>query len=93
MHKRDHYVDKLLLTLHFVFVSEKLYKVKHTNGQVIFRMSFTFIKSYLQINRLIDWREADNGFGEFIITYVNENSQIRCSAKIDMNQFEIKLVS
>jgi hypothetical protein len=56
-------------------------------------MSFTFIKSYLQINRLIDWREADNGFGEFIITYVNENSQIRCSAKIDMNQFEIKLVS
>jgi len=70
LHKRDHYVDKLLSTFHFVFVSEILYKVKHTNGQVIFRMSFTFIKFYIQINRLIDWSEADNGFGEFIITHV-----------------------
>ncbi len=56
-------------------------------------MSFTFIKSYLQINRFIDWRDADKGFGQFNITYVNENCEIQCFGKIDMEKFDMKLVS
>jgi hypothetical protein len=30
LHKKEHYVDKMLSTFHYVFVAHKLYNVKHT---------------------------------------------------------------
>ncbi|CAF1515232.1 unnamed protein product [Rotaria sordida] len=78
LHKRVHYVDKMLSTLHFVFISEKLFKIKHTNGQ---------------INRLIDWHDADKGLGKFEIIYMDEISEIRCYGDIDNEKFDMLFVS